>query len=881
MFLLWPFKKKTARAAIRQKGAARGFHLESLEARNMLATFQVVNTNDSGAGSLRAAIDASNASAGADTIDFDPSVSGAINVASNDTTNPFEFGPTAFVITDNVTILGSVDSGVAIHGDGLRRLFAVASTGTLSLVELTLENGVARGGNGQYGGGGGAGFGGAIFNSGTVSLEGVLLTGNLAIGGNSVSNPATLRGGGGGGAPGGDGAITNFDDGGGGGGVGGSGGVGSGSSGGLGGANTAGAQASGGANGTLGGGGGGGVASSGVGGNGGTTALGGFGGGGGGGARGATGGTGGAGGFGGGGGAGGGSSVNVGGVGGAGGFGGGGGGGNDGGGSNWGGAGGVGGFGAGNGASGTDAGIGGGGGGAGLGGAVFNNTGATFNADNSTFAANTAAGGAGGPAAGTSLGGDGGSGLGGAIFNRAGNITLVNVTIAANTVTAGAGTAGGANGSAQGGGVYNLSDSSGAATLTLGDTIVADTPAAASNLQNNQLASTATVNAQFNNLVESGVSGNGTINAAGLLTADPQLGTLKNNGGPTPTMALQATSPAIDHGDNSLILSAIDQRGPGYARVINNTVDIGAVEFQPPATAAALSATATSITVGDSVTLTAQVTGLAPGSNDVQGTVTFLVNGSPAATVPLALGGAAFTTTTLPQGSDVITVQYNGFAQGDYAFTASSSAPLTIAVNSVNPNIIFVTHLYHDVLNRLPDTAGLNNFVAMLEGGDSRQIVADDFWQSSEHRTLQIDAYYQHYLGRGVDAAGLTRWLQAFESGDEEEVIAGITGSAEYVAHHPFPSALYQDLLSRPPDPAGLAYFSGRGLPPMIVSALVTSSWEFLSDSIRLAYQELLQRQPDSVGAEEWATLLDSGALNLTEFSEQILASNEYFHRPA
>lgn len=66
------------------------------------------------------------------------------------------------------------------------------------------------------------------------------------------------------------------------------------------------------------------------------------------------------------------------------------------------------------------------------------------------------------------------------------------------------------------------------------------------------------------------------------LTADPQLMPLANNGGLTPTLALAATSPAIDAGNNVDAL-AFDQRGDGYARVAGIAADIGAFETQPMA----------------------------------------------------------------------------------------------------------------------------------------------------------------------------------------------------------------------------------------------------------------------------------------------------------
>src|SRR5262249_36341377 len=64
-----------------------------------------------------------------------------------------------------------------------------------------------------------------------------------------------------------------------------------------------------------------------------------------------------------------------------------------------------------------------------------------------------------------------------------------------------------------------------------------------------------------------------------LLNVDPLLGPLKDNGGPTLTHALLPGSPAIDAGDNS-DAPEWDQRGPGYPRIVNDIIDIGAFEVQ-------------------------------------------------------------------------------------------------------------------------------------------------------------------------------------------------------------------------------------------------------------------------------------------------------------
>jgi hypothetical protein len=58
--------------------------------------------------------------------------------------------------------------------------------------------------------------------------------------------------------------------------------------------------------------------------------------------------------------------------------------------------------------------------------------------------------------------------------------------------------------------------------------------------------------------------------------ADPKLGLLADNGGPTLTMALLPGSPAIDAG-NTFLAPATDQRG--FSRPAGLAADIGAFEY--------------------------------------------------------------------------------------------------------------------------------------------------------------------------------------------------------------------------------------------------------------------------------------------------------------
>jgi hypothetical protein len=103
-------------------------------------------------------------------------------------------------LTQDLTIDGG--SGVTIDANGRSRIFFL-SGGTITLRNLTLQNGVAAGGAGGVGnfsGGGAAGMGGAIFvNAGSLVIDNVVFASNQAIGGNGgSSNGAFLQGGGGG-----------------------------------------------------------------------------------------------------------------------------------------------------------------------------------------------------------------------------------------------------------------------------------------------------------------------------------------------------------------------------------------------------------------------------------------------------------------------------------------------------------------------------------------------------------------------------------------------------------------------------------------------------------------------------------------------------------
>jgi hypothetical protein len=176
-------------------------------------------------------------------------------------------------------------------------------------------------------------------------------------------------------------------------------------------------------------------------------------------------------------------------------------------------------------------------------------------------------------------------------------------------------------------------------------------------------------------------TGNGVINPNG---SDPKLDPagLKNNGGPTPTIALTAASTAaLDQGDNALVPGTTDQRG--LHREVNGTVDLGAFEYQPPPTIT-LTTSAGSVALDQAATLTATVQQDVTGSNDLTGDVQFIVDGgAESATVPLHGLSARFGFAGLDLGAHTVEAVYQAAPAYPDAVTATLDETVTAATPTV------------------------------------------------------------------------------------------------------------------------------------------------------------------------------------------------------
>jgi hypothetical protein len=160
--------------------------------------------------------------------------------------------------------------------------------------------------------------------------------------------------------------------------------------------------------------------------------------------------------------------------------------------------------------------------------------------------------------------------FGGGIYNGA-KLDLTNVTVAANSAL------NGTSGLAMGGGIFN---DDGFFSLTPGTVNALNTIIATNIAKDFGPDIFGSLASKGNNLIGLVKDTFGFV-SSDILNVDPKLGPLQNNGGPTKTMALLAGSRAVDAGNNGIFNTLqFDQRGTGFARIVNNTIDIGAFEYQ-------------------------------------------------------------------------------------------------------------------------------------------------------------------------------------------------------------------------------------------------------------------------------------------------------------
>jgi virginiamycin B lyase len=207
--------------------------------------------------------------------------------------------------------------------------------------------------------------------------------------------------------------------------------------------------------------------------------------------------------------------------------------------------------------------------------------------------------------------------------------------------------------------------------------------------------------------------------------------------------------------------------------------------------------------------------------------------------------------------------------------------------NAGGTNPGFVTALYETVLGRQSDAAGAANVMQELAKGVSRRMAAQQVLTSPEGISVEVQHLYQTLLGRAADPTGLAGGITLIENtGSPLPLVLKLVTSAEFIdgvngnTNQLFVEQIYQALLGRAADPAGLAAVTGvldaGTMNRMQVVAAIERSPEFLTDEVENLYQQVLGRPADASGMGTWLGFLESGGTG-SQLETILLSSNEFF----
>ena len=300
---------------------------------------------------------------------------------------------------------------------------------------------------------------------------------------------------------------------------------------------------------------------------------------------------------------------------------------------------------------------------------------------------------------------------GGGIDNS-GILTAINGTVAKNSA---------AN---NGGGIANSTG----AIAALGNTIVADNTLTGGGAGPDFLG--IATGDQGNNLIGDTSGGSGFV-GSDLINVNAVLAPLGSYGGPTKTVALLPGSPAISAGSNALVAAGTetDQRGTGFARIVNGKVDIGDFESQG-FTIAVTGGDLQSTTVGAAFAQPLEVTVASPSGEPVEGGVVTFTAPSSGSSATFPGGGRTGTATVDASGIASTVATANTISGGEYNVVAASNGATGTDLNFALTNLAGAP--YRLVIHTQPSptaTAGspfavqpviyLEDAFGNLEAGDS------------------------------------------------------------------------------------------------------------------------------------------------------------------
>ncbi|HYI61942.1 MAG TPA: Ig-like domain repeat protein [Acidimicrobiales bacterium] len=304
--------------------------------------------------------------------------------------------------------------------------------------------------------------------------------------------------------------------------------------------------------------------------------------------------------------------------------------------------------------------------------------------------------------------------------------------------------------------------------------------------------------------------------------------------------------------------------GPGMTMICNPVGDpITLGQVTVAGTTLSVSPTGT-VRAGTQVTLDA-VTAPAPG-----GFVEFLDGATTIGVVDVNdRGEASMTTADLPVGERSLTARYLGGLT--VPVTTSGAVPLTVidafdcAAFTQAGNAAVVRLVYLELLGRCPDQIGFDHWTGRLNGGASASSFARSISATDEAVGRVVDDAYETMLGRPADPSGRAFWIDRLQaSGRYDQLLADLAASPEFwskagATNTGFVTRVYDRLLGRTPDTAGLNHWVGRldtGTSRRALVLTLANLDEPLGRLVDDAYDEILGRAPFAAERTDGITYL-------------------------
>jgi VCBS repeat-containing protein len=232
---------------------------------------------------------------------------------------------------------------------------------------------------------------------------------------------------------------------------------------------------------------------------------------------------------------------------------------------------------------------------------------------------------------------------------------------------------------------------------------------------------------------------------------------------------------------------------------------------------------------------------------------------------------------------------FQGIDRFSYQASEGAVTGNTATVTLLSNHASLVDKLFHQVLHRSAEDAGLLFWTGLLDRGSPLDVVATGIFNSVERLNPLVTQFYQNFLGRGPDPDGLSFWVADWQQkGDPRDVVERILASPEFFdlgggTNMGYIARLYERVLLRHAEQAGLDYWVGLMGPPMNETRLQIATQFYDTHEkhavlVDFLFGEYFQgtAAPDPT---PYVALLDNGETQ-TQVEQAIIDSPDYRNSP-